>query len=224
MPKNGMCMSRPFVNIETSWIQFWKRERKIQRLKTRTVRPCAFIQLFSHSLGPGRISEHRLLQSKATAGPRNWTPTLSWLKQTKSDELEKGLKDRYFTKDFQLRDGMDECRAYFRYETFQGHFSRSTTRVRAGSIGRMNLSNRCSLLDRQFHPSRDLLLLLAPGTDHVDFHCRPSPWVDLPGVPFFLHRGRPRLEAPAPQPDLSPMSFASFFLFSRSENSARSSS
>jgi hypothetical protein len=32
------------------------------------------------------------------------------------------LKDRYFTADFQLRDGMDGCRAYFRDKTFQEIF------------------------------------------------------------------------------------------------------
>jgi uncharacterized protein (TIGR03663 family) len=40
----------------------------------------------------------------------------------KADELEKRLKDRYFKTDFQLRDGMDGCRAYFRYGTFQNIF------------------------------------------------------------------------------------------------------
>jgi uncharacterized protein (TIGR03663 family) len=40
----------------------------------------------------------------------------------KADELEKRLKDRYFKADFQLRDGMDGCRAYFRYQTFQDIF------------------------------------------------------------------------------------------------------
>jgi hypothetical protein len=39
-----------------------------------------------------------------------------------ADELDKRLKDRYFTADFRLRDGMDECRAYFRYETFKDIF------------------------------------------------------------------------------------------------------
>jgi uncharacterized protein (TIGR03663 family) len=38
-------------------------------------------------------------------------------------ELEKSLTDRYFTVPFHLRDGMDECRAYFRYETFKDIFS-----------------------------------------------------------------------------------------------------
>jgi uncharacterized protein (TIGR03663 family) len=42
--------------------------------------------------------------------------------EEKADKLEKGLKDRYFTDDFRLRDGMDECRAYFRYETFRDIF------------------------------------------------------------------------------------------------------
>jgi hypothetical protein len=40
----------------------------------------------------------------------------------KADELEKRLKDRYFTADFYLRDGMDQCRAYFRYKTFRDIF------------------------------------------------------------------------------------------------------
>ncbi len=40
----------------------------------------------------------------------------------KAAELEKRLKDRYFTTDFHLRDGMDGCRAYFRYEAFRDIF------------------------------------------------------------------------------------------------------
>jgi uncharacterized protein (TIGR03663 family) len=40
----------------------------------------------------------------------------------KADLLEKRLKDRYFKADFHLRDGMDVCRAYFRYQTFQDIF------------------------------------------------------------------------------------------------------
>jgi uncharacterized protein (TIGR03663 family) len=40
----------------------------------------------------------------------------------KADLLEKRLKDRYFKADFHLRDGMDLCRAYFRYQTFQDIF------------------------------------------------------------------------------------------------------
>jgi uncharacterized protein (TIGR03663 family) len=40
----------------------------------------------------------------------------------KADELEKRLKDRYFKTSFLLRDGMDECHAYFRYETFKDVF------------------------------------------------------------------------------------------------------
>ena len=42
--------------------------------------------------------------------------------EEKADKLEKGLKDRYFTNDFRLRDGMDESRAYFRYDTFRDIF------------------------------------------------------------------------------------------------------
>jgi hypothetical protein len=40
----------------------------------------------------------------------------------KAADVEKRLKDRYFTTDFLLRDGMDECRAYFRYSAFQDVF------------------------------------------------------------------------------------------------------
>jgi len=40
----------------------------------------------------------------------------------KANEVEKRLKDRYFKTDFLLRDGMDECCAYFRYSTFQDVF------------------------------------------------------------------------------------------------------
>jgi hypothetical protein len=40
----------------------------------------------------------------------------------KAGELEKRLKDQYFSANFHLRDGMDECRAYFRYKTFQDIF------------------------------------------------------------------------------------------------------
>ncbi len=40
----------------------------------------------------------------------------------KASELEKRLKDRYFKTGFLLRDGMDECRAYFRYDAFKDVF------------------------------------------------------------------------------------------------------
>jgi uncharacterized protein (TIGR03663 family) len=40
----------------------------------------------------------------------------------KADALEKRLKDSYFKADFHLRDGMDECRAYFRAKAFQDIF------------------------------------------------------------------------------------------------------
>jgi len=40
----------------------------------------------------------------------------------KADELEKRLKEGYFKADFHLRDGMDECRAYFRYKAFRDVF------------------------------------------------------------------------------------------------------
>jgi uncharacterized protein (TIGR03663 family) len=55
-----------------------------------------------------------------------WPPKLDAdfiaVEEDKADKLEKGLKDRYFEKDFLLRDGMAECRAYFRYDTFRDIF------------------------------------------------------------------------------------------------------
>ena len=40
----------------------------------------------------------------------------------KADELEKKLKSRYFIEDFKLRDGMEESRVYFKYDTFRDIF------------------------------------------------------------------------------------------------------
>ncbi len=40
----------------------------------------------------------------------------------KADDLEKHLKNRYFIADFQLRDGMGDCHAYFGFETFREIF------------------------------------------------------------------------------------------------------
>ncbi len=38
------------------------------------------------------------------------------------EDLEYRLKQRYFVTEFRLRDGMDPCRAYFRYDTFKDIF------------------------------------------------------------------------------------------------------
>jgi hypothetical protein len=38
------------------------------------------------------------------------------------ENLEYRLKHRYFVTEFRLRDGMDPCKAYFRYETFKDIF------------------------------------------------------------------------------------------------------
>jgi uncharacterized protein (TIGR03663 family) len=58
--------------------------------------------------------------------PDNWPNKIDAdfiaVEADKADELEKRLKDRYFTADFHLRDGMDACRAYFRYEAFRDIF------------------------------------------------------------------------------------------------------
>ena len=52
--------------------------------------------------------------------------------EEKAATLEKGLKDRYFTRGFRLRDGMDDCRAYFRYETFRDIFPDSRPEFEPG--------------------------------------------------------------------------------------------
>ena len=57
-----------------------------------------------------------------SAWPQKLDADFIVVEEDKADKLEKGLKDRYFTKDFRLRDGMDESRAYFRYETFKDIF------------------------------------------------------------------------------------------------------
>jgi uncharacterized protein (TIGR03663 family) len=41
---------------------------------------------------------------------------------SESENLEYRLKQRYFVTEFRLRDGMDPCKAYFRYETFKDIF------------------------------------------------------------------------------------------------------
>jgi uncharacterized protein (TIGR03663 family) len=60
--------------------------------------------------------------STESAWPPNLDADFIVVDGQKADKLEKSLKDRYFTDDFRLRDGMDECRAYFRYETFREIF------------------------------------------------------------------------------------------------------
>jgi uncharacterized protein (TIGR03663 family) len=60
--------------------------------------------------------------TKSDGWPEKLDADFIAVESDKVDELEKRLKDRYFTADFHLRDGMDECRAYFRYETFQEIF------------------------------------------------------------------------------------------------------
>ncbi len=57
-----------------------------------------------------------------SAWPQKLDADFIVVEEDKADKLEKGLKDRYFIKDFRLRDGMDESRAYFRYETFKDIF------------------------------------------------------------------------------------------------------
>ncbi len=54
--------------------------------------------------------------------PKNCDADFMAIDEDKAGELEKHLKDRYFTVDFQLRDGMGDCRAYFRFETFRDIF------------------------------------------------------------------------------------------------------
>jgi uncharacterized protein (TIGR03663 family) len=59
---------------------------------------------------------------KSDAWPEKLDADFIAVEADKAEELEKRLKDRYFTADFQLRDGMDGCRAYFRDKTFQEIF------------------------------------------------------------------------------------------------------
>jgi len=59
---------------------------------------------------------------KEEVWPQDCDADFMAIDQDKADDLEKHLKDRYFTVDFQLRDGMDDCRAYFRFETFREIF------------------------------------------------------------------------------------------------------
>lgn len=59
---------------------------------------------------------------KSDSWPEKLDADFIAVEAAKVDELEKGLKDRYFTADFQLRDGMDGCRAYFRYDAFHDIF------------------------------------------------------------------------------------------------------
>jgi len=59
---------------------------------------------------------------KSDAWPEKLDADFIAVEADKAEELEKRLKDRYFTADFQLRDGMDGCRAYFRNKTFQDIF------------------------------------------------------------------------------------------------------
>jgi uncharacterized protein (TIGR03663 family) len=44
------------------------------------------------------------------------------VEDSESENLEDRLKQRYFVTEFRLRDGMDPCKAYFRYETFKDIF------------------------------------------------------------------------------------------------------
>jgi uncharacterized protein (TIGR03663 family) len=60
--------------------------------------------------------------SADTAWPQELDADFIVVDEEKADRLEKGLKDRYFAKNFRLRDGMDECRAYFRFGTFRDIF------------------------------------------------------------------------------------------------------
>jgi uncharacterized protein (TIGR03663 family) len=59
-------------------------------------------------------------------GEEKWPPNLDAdfiaVDDSESEDLEYQLKNRYFVTEFRLRDGMDPCRAYFRYETFKDIF------------------------------------------------------------------------------------------------------
>jgi uncharacterized protein (TIGR03663 family) len=60
--------------------------------------------------------------SKEDKWPKDINADFIVVDADKADELEKGLKGRYFIEDFRLRDGMDESRVYFKANTFQEIF------------------------------------------------------------------------------------------------------
>jgi len=60
--------------------------------------------------------------NKEDLWPQNCDADFLAVDADNAGELEKHLKDRYFTVDFQLRDGMGDCRGYFRFETFRDIF------------------------------------------------------------------------------------------------------
>ena len=97
-----------------------KKAKKIRRQVTKCQGSFCYPVIFL-SRGSWEISQYRLLPSKD-----NWPEKLDAdfiaVDGDKAAEVEKRLKDRYFTADFMLRDGMDACRAYFRYDKFQDIF------------------------------------------------------------------------------------------------------
>ena len=65
---------------------------------------------------------HISYYGKSESWPENLDADFIAVEEEGAGELEQRLKDRYFTENFQLRDGMGQCRAYFRFETFRDIF------------------------------------------------------------------------------------------------------
>src|SRR5271165_5994979 len=179
MQKSGMCMSKRFVNIETLWIQSWKRERKTQsrRPNYRASCFCPAIFLFPGTWGNFRTSATTM---RIARGPRSWTQTSSSWTKTKPTNWKRASKIDISPKIF----------AFVTVWTKVARISvtkrsRTSSRVASQNSSRGDQTNEslscCSLLDSQFHSPRDFVWLLSPGTDNGDFNSRPSPWVSSSG-------------------------------------------
>jgi hypothetical protein len=74
--------------------------------------------------------------TKSDTWPEKLDADFIAVESAKADELEKRLKDQYFTANFNLRDGMDECRAYFRYKAFRDIFPGRRPEFQPGQPGK----------------------------------------------------------------------------------------
>ena len=115
-------------------------------------------------------------------GPRNWMPTLSWSQKKRPKTWKRvsriDISQRIF--DFvTVWTNVARISGTKPSRTFSPIVNQSSSRGDRPN----ELFNRCPLLDSQFQPPGNSLLLFAPGTDNIDFHCCPSPWIDSSGRP-----------------------------------------